>query len=331
MTDQPRYLLFDNQQLKAWRQCPRYWQYRHYFHKTRYTESSLAARFGQAVHKGLAVWYGQQSDDLAKMEALQCLNLSLDEQSEWRNEGKLVQILDMAMEKEFPCEVLAIGDEKLIEKPFSVPILDTEHYKYAVPGCQGLPLYRVLETLGYDEILYSGIIDLIGSNPQGNWVIDHKTTSLLRMTAPRGGTPFIGPAFWWQFDLSPQMTGYCFALTKLMNSPCQGFVINGLGSNTYHCVVERRFFTRTPKQIEEWRINRIKEIFEIVGLMWQFQNQGYPWALMNEDNCIKFNSKCEYSQLCECGNTELRNQLMANSYKDKPWDIFKRDEPATGD
>ncbi len=333
MNNETRYLLFDNQQLKAWRICPRYWQYRHFYHRTKFIDSSLPARFGQAAHKGFAVWYTSESKEEAILEAIKTLKATPEEWTEWRNDQKLQQVLEMSIEKEFPCDILAVtqenGDQvKLVEKPFSVELIDPPIYDNIVAGT-GKSLSEVLQDLGYDEILYSGIIDLIGSNDAGNWVIDHKTNSLIRMTAPRGGTPYIGQAFWDQFNLSAQMTGYCYAMGKMLQKPCNGFMINGLGINTNHCVVERRFFTRTPQQITEWKINRISEIFNIVSLLWNFRQNNFKWATMNEDQCVQYQKLCEYSQLCACGNTGLRDQLLVNSYKEKPWDIFKRDEEPT--
>jgi len=321
------YLFFDNQQLKSVRSCLRKWQYRHLFNRVKYDKASLAARFGQGVHKGIADFLQGASLKDATLAAIQTLNASLEEQAEWRNDQKMTAVLEACFSKELPIAVVSVptenGTEKLIEKPFSVPILDKDNYDELVPDTD-VSLREVLDTMQVDDILYSGIIDLIGSNDNGFWPVDHKTTSMLRMTAPQGGTPFIGDPFWCQFNLNCQMTGYCYSCEKLMGKRPAGFMINGIGINERHLVIERRFFMRTPEQIEDWRSSRINEIFTAISWMYRLGEGLTHWCPLNEDSCFAYNTICEYQALCLAGSSTLRRQLL-ETYREKPWDIFKRD------
>jgi hypothetical protein len=301
-------LAVDNTILSSWRACPRKWHYRHKLHLTKESVSP-ALSFGAAVHAGLAHWAKVDYDVTKKDE---CLAIALggmppqtvEREKEWRTPEKLVDVLEQYFAQPNQLPPLLLGGQKIIEADFALPLLKE--------GENPNGLRDLMNLTGYQDILYTGLIDFATVYQGGEYLVDHKTFSKIEGRKEEGGKRF--PSYFWKlFKPHAATTGYLWALQTLLGRKLTGVMINGIGSNQYGICFGRQTYSYTPVEIEEWRLSTIHQC----GKLLASQLNGNATEQFNTDACFSYGSSCQFLDLCS-SPPSVREGMQA-LYREEEW------------
>lgn len=213
---------------------------------------------------------------------------------------------------------LAIGLAAFVEEYKKYPNMDatrslgagigllTEHHKTYNPEWFDVEHVEVGFSIELSsDLIYNGRIDLIGvEKATGNTVvIDHKTAS----RSPSGAE-----------IKHRQITGYVFAARELVGQ-CSGGILNYL-VNTKEPKCIRRFSSRTPEQLEDWRRATIK----IVQRIRESLEPDDFWC--NQESCSYYGA-CDYLDLCNSYG-ETQERLIRGLYQESKWTPYETQEGA---
>lgn len=193
--------------------CPRRTQYNR-LSKRILAAATPALNFGTACHLALELRYrtnlSNPSDSIT--ESLQCSLLTNffaanpPPNGDRRDLNFAVELFITRYNRRYQTEPFSIlTDEQgkaLIELPFALPIGSVHLMDKTLPSSL--------------EIWYSGRIDLPVTWDNQLVIIDNKTTS------------FLGPQFFEEMKMSPQLEGYCYSFEKLTGKTVNGFCINAI-------------------------------------------------------------------------------------------------------
>jgi len=240
-------LYIDNSTLKAMATCSTQAALRYVYHRAS-TEESVYLKCGTAVHEALALHFAGETVDtcLATFDGLYLDYAAANVQPGDRlSHENVTRILTYWLQDhpaaEFP---VSVPSPKFIEVGFQCPLDDAE------------------------SIVYTGRMDLVVVDSTGALApLDHKTTGQI-------SAPWIE-----RFRNDSQMSGYIWAATQHTGKPLTRAYVNAIelghlpsdpvrkcakhGIPYAECAaahVRSQLFmtTRTPKQIEEWRIDAIR-------------------------------------------------------------------------
>lgn len=295
-------LRMDWSSLESWLACPRkaMWSLVH----SRGGYKSAALTFGQAVHKGLESWYRFGDPDAAlfdaELEMLKCPPSS----SEWRNDECLRKTL-LGYFSKYPSEPFTILDGK-VEVPFELP-LGTVMVDGYIPNF-GMICENYTSLLGNTDkhisyvsrihVQWTGKIDLMLSQNDYIWNLDHKTTSMG------------GPSFFSNFDLSQQFIGYTWAASELLQERVRGSILNVIfnrkptvkgGGKSLE--MERRYYEYSDYLRLCWRRDIMSHIENLIH---SCQTESFP---MNSAQCFGKYGECPFHKVCTMPDEESQTAM----------------------
>jgi hypothetical protein len=308
--------LYDNTRLKDYRNCPRFFYFRHVRGWVGSgTRAPLA--FGLAWHAAMdVVWDNIHIDD---DETLGAKAYFMWEKT-WTDEG--YPSLDEMTDEDY--EVIKMRNPNTaldmirayIDKRRSflegIEVLDIER-PFAVPLDPGNP-----------ELFYVGRLDKIFKWQGRIYVGEHKTTSLYKRD---GG---FRSSYLDSFSPNSQVDGYMHALHMLYGDKAKGIMVDAALVHT-----KERAFTWIPverdiSQLEAWlwethdTIDDIKEDKEFLEDSSMMSNLSYmPAFRKNTESCFQFGSMCTYLDICKSHSCPSRIQDPPLGFKVEYWSPFE--------
>ena len=296
------HLFIDNSFLESWVSCPRLAEYS-FLHKKTAAQSKPSLNYGGAIHHALAHRYRTCPDYLDPS----CQAAQEELLTEWFNEKP--NPIDDHRQLDLANKMITAYNDKYFSEPFKVLELKSG---LAVE----LPfVFKLMDSvLSYTNetitIMYSGRIDLAVTEDGQNFIVDHKTTSML------------GDQFFKGLSVAPQMLGYCVGLERTLGIKCDGFIVNALRVPSPRKRTEMSFsgedFQRLKVylhegQLAEWEKNTKTLVKELLWHYWQ----GY--MPQKKTYCVNKFGLCQYFDVCQV--PEENRELLLNSgmFVDNTW------------
>lgn len=176
--------------------------------------------------------------------------------------------------------------------------------KPAVEFTFAVPLPEIKHPETGDPIMYVGRFDMLAEFRSGVWVMDDKTAGQL------------GQAWTRQWDLSPQMSGYCWACYEY-DLPVMGALIRGNSAQTNEVKILEAVTYRNQWQIYEWLEAVISDVKWAIHC---WETGSWPKALNGVCNMY---GGCHYRQLCTARDPEA---VIPANYKYRLWDPVAEQE-----
>ncbi len=304
---------YDNHTIQGWIDCRRLY----YYHNVH--EGGLAkgvgngARFGSAIHMGLAAYYTNYQLPYDDKVAYAC----------WA--------YDREYKKRFGSANPEVDDKHFIENGLSIlgdyfDTFKTEDHLFRPVDAELACLYRMEQREGeppfapfWYVMRVDGLYEQYGS---GDWfVLETKTTAsgcdreLVRLA----------------FDRQP--IGYCTILSEFAEGhKIQGFLGNVILVTKIKKEAKRQFFAVTPPRMREWRLETIRHIEDIrsakaalnMPLIGDEQVRMSYFA-RNTGHCTKY-GMCAYYDLCNGGHWTLERTNLTGRFGLNVWHPFKSAE-----
>jgi hypothetical protein len=296
-------LFLDNSAMELITTCPRSAEYG-LLHRRSPSGDAPPLRYGGIVHHALAYRYRRafQNKPFDEEKQLRILTHHFTtnpcEGEDWRNlnsASNLITAYNIEYTTE-PFTVASLASFPFVERPFAIYIGDV---------------------LGI-KLIYTGRIDLVVLYPEGLFVMDHKTSSVL------------GNSYWADAAMSPQQRGYCWAIRETLGTEPSGYIINVLASRkpskTGNPIefARQRFFTRIPAgQLDEWRLNLLDQVS---AFLTAYRNGRLP---MHQKMCVSKFGLCKYYPVCELPSAQRSIALYSSAYEDRKWSPLFRPKLTT--
>ncbi len=314
------YLLeIDNSSLGSFTICPREAEYK--LVHSRSGAGGYALTYGKAIHASLEAYYKWKKEgttsiaDSSKIEEILSVGFAILDTTppplgEWRTKDALQNavlkyIARYSTEDNF--EVVAI------EQPFAMPLTKFE-VNGRVPYDRQTLVADCKEptacgfTVGTIHISWTGVIDLILRDPNGLWIMDHKTSS-------RNDS-----ALWKSFELTPQFNGYCWSAEKILGEKFLGAQANvlfgrkptekGTGKTLE---LERQSFYYKKEHIAEWETNTIKVMANFIHSL---TSADFP---MYTNNCTRKYGVCSFHDVCSQIPANRMTMLYSGAFTNNVW------------
>lgn len=318
-------LFIDNSTAESIVRCNQEAEYR-IIHQRQYDGGVSALNFGGAIHQGLDVRYRRWREFATESITDQlnavsnALTTSPVEPGDWRTPSLAHDVI-VGYASTFPVDDFSVLERPdpadpttrlpCVELPFAVPLGSVELPEEAtftnlVSNADGTTRVELFTTRVV-PIVWTGKIDAVIEKEGRLWVLDHKTTSVF------------GPTYFSQYEMSPQMLGYAWALQELLGRQVAGVLINVLAirkpTKTGKGVeYGRQYISYEPHMIEEWRVNQLTLLSEFFG---NILNDYFPKRMTW---CItKFQRKCEYFEVCTLPAAHRTHLLYSNVFKHITW------------
>lgn len=309
----------DNSSLEKYTTCPRSAQY-YIFQKLQRSGTRSALEFGKIIHKALELRYRQASVmPMAQIEALQ-MELLGDEftrytppEDEYRNYQFAVEVI-LQYNQHYPIEdfepIVSPDGQQMVEVPFAIPlgiVMVPQLIAYEDTDTQTKEVTKgTFKPGSVVPVIWTGKIDLAYARQGQNYLMDHKTTSVL------------GEGFYKDFELSHATHGYTFALERLLDRPIHGYVINALATRkptrTGRSIeFERKSVVVSPELLNEWH----EDTLYIIQTMVTQACEGYfpkhtKW-------CVGKYGTCEYHMVCNMPPASRPVVLSSGEFKPVTW------------
>lgn len=309
-------LLIDNSSLETFITCPRSAQYMVCL-KRKPSGDRSALRFGQIIHKALEVRYRSAAPMLAQTPAIEGAMLAVlaQEFANWQPPEDDFRTHSFAVELinrygiQYPFEsfdILRFPDGRpFVEVPFALPLgeIEIDDTLLVKDVATNTTAPRHVAKI---KIIWTGKIDLGYKSNGRNYLMDHKTTSMM------------GPSFFAEFELSHQMHGYHWAAEALMNEPFEGFTINALATRRptktgKALEFERKVFTTSRPHLDEWQ----QDCLHIVSDFLEMVRRGY--LPKHTKWCVGKYGLCQYHKVCSLSPSHRDLMLGSGEYTDVTW------------
>lgn len=301
-------LQIDNSSLELFTTCPRAAYYQLISKRDRRDRGSALA-FGTAAHTALAHYYRddslshQWSDNLFEeacaLAVKELRNLPIVE-GEHRTPDALVGLM-RAYRKAYPRETWTILDDifgqRFVEQPFAVTLGTID-----LPA----PLYNKYTSV---IVEWTGRIDLVVREPGPDGrtlVVDHKTTSMF------------GPKWFDEFKNSSQMTGYAWAVQRLLEQPVYGVLINALicrrptkTGTQFEC--GRQIIAIPQWRIAEWQSDTLAVVADFLA---HCHRNYFP---MHTKWCVGKYGHCPFFDVCTVEPSARPATLMSSMFQPATW------------
>ncbi len=285
---------FDNLMLQAFRDCPRFYYFRHVRHiSVENPTHPWPLLFGLAIHAALEYYYkgvmnGQTPDEDAVVKKF--LEVFPEEQpAPTLKSGRQGEALYTRVRGAF------ILTEYLPRVPEGVEVVDVE--------------IGAAEMLN-DVYAYCGRIDRFEMESGGVRVIDVKTTSRMdRLTT----------------NPSNQFEGYQWLAEKYFEKVA-GFMTDVLGiykNKPIDETFDRQYEKFNQYQVADWR----KGVLQIMTQIGVCEN-AEMWP-RNTNHCGAYRGRCQFMPLCTCTSDECVEQLVETMYEHDEWKPYKEVEDDT--
>lgn len=195
--------------------------------------------------------------------------------------------------------------------PFSVMIITEHEYKIGQPDRPWT--IEALLSHGWIPIIYMGRIDLLLSDNEGEWILDHKTAFMF------------GQGFADEMAMTAQMPGYCWAFGETFGRLPRGYKVNAVRvrrptKQEYIIdeLVRKDDFDRlsyyiTQDNIDEWKENTLANIGE---LFVRHAKGNFP---MQRKQCRNKYGQCQFFNVCSLPRNSREMMLQSPNYTDNVW------------
>lgn len=245
-------------------------------------QPKLALIYGSALHAAFAEYF--KGRDIK--ESTETFNTIWESQCGGRCDGKRNPENGKAIINELYRQKPNRNNVLAVEAPFLIPLTD--------------------------NLIWTGVIDLL-ENTAGHLIVtDHKSTS------------YLNDGFWAPYNAQAeyQTIGYMMAAGMIFQQPCLMYSINAFSVTTaaQKTKFERRYFSVNPNDIEKFP-SMIESYWKIIN---QFRKDE-KWP-KNGKYCNRWNT-CQYMPLCsfqgiDFSKEENLDRLPAD-YIIEPWDGVK--------
>lgn len=302
-------LQIDNTSLEVFNACPRSAEYR--LVHGRVPASTAALIYGGWIHEGLEEWYRTKDETLMLEKAMEAIGTDGEHfpLNEWRTPDRCMDTLQRYVRHydSEPFKLLEHNGKPAVEIPFSLPLgvipLQCEVDPAIVDGAdtEASPIY-----VNDVHVYWTGKIDLMIHLDERNWILDHKTSSM------------VGPTFWDQFSLSNQTIGYCWAGEQIYGSKFAGLVVNAIVGRKQTrtgipTAFERQRFYYRPDQVAEWEANTMTLVSDFLA---NLHRNDFP---MTTSWCVGKYGKCKYHGVCTLPKEQRMLSLYSDEFVDNTW------------
>ena len=269
-------------------------------------DAAPALECGRHIHNALQAWRTGTSEEQAlsrlasEYRDYSVANVPPDNARDWRN---VVNILQEYMRRR-PLASAPWDEVLAVEVGYAAPLVTTNDGT---------------------EVWYYTRPDMVVRRDGRIYTVDTKSTG------------WIKPDWANQWDVSPQITGQCWAVSKCFGEPCADAFIDGIelgkmnSSNkkcakhgvAYHeCAAEHLNFKfhmthREPFQVRSWQEESCVLIGQMRGMHASVAQYGMRSARVNgiyTGACVAYGRKCDYAPWCDTGRQEgLEEQLFEAS------------------
>ena len=283
--------------------------------------NQAALRFGLHIHSALALRNAKLFANVENDEEEQIALLTKDftdtplEDEGWRNLDSAVKVIKGYN----ACKIFNKSDEHILAHP-----------KTGGPLIEQSLAIDTKRVISGHRIIYIGRIDRIMKLPDGIFVRDYKTTTML------------GDMTWSEAQMSEQLKGYCWAYRETFGEEPLGYCYdvlainesiqnaifdeilgkiipaplkNGKESKAMPLRFEsQRFFTREPAgQLDEWFENMLQQV---ETFLWHHSRGIYPH---HHRHCRHQYGLCEYFGVCSLPERSRASALASNAFKPDEW------------
>lgn len=287
----------------------------------RSTYPGPALTYGSAIHAALELWYrsgavfSESMFNMMLTTAEEVLLQNPPPADEWRTFDHLRTALARYLKKydKEPFSILRHEEKPCVEMSFAVPltVLDVNAM---CPYPRSMIVRDAVEDTPFQidrvHVTWTGIIDLVVSQLQEAWIVDHKTASRT------------GSSFFRGYDLSQQMVGYVWALRKLMpDVPISGVILNVIigrkpteKGKGQAWDLERDTKRYPDAQVDEWPLSIIALISDLIHkLMSGFFPMETTW-------CTNKFGSCPWLDVCSLFDKRERDILLySDAYAPNVW------------
>ena len=264
--------------------CNRAYAWR-YSHLLTHERKSKALSFGSTIHDGIATWY--KTKDLAKVvQSMETIGTELG----------LVPDLET-------------DPKHSIERARGIMLKYIDRYAANDLNVTMVEVPFLLEVDADPEpFLFAGTIDGLAEQDGNLFVLENKTTT-------RMGTDYIK-----SYNPNNQISAYLWALSKYMDKPIHGAVLNII-----HILTKETNFIRHTTRRQAWELEEFEvELKEMVRQIRTANERGV--YVKNTNQCNVYGS-CAYQTLCKTPKDYLSNFIEAEYITDTPGDLRWLFEP----
>lgn len=303
-------LQIDNSSMETLTTCPRSAYYS--LIQGRVAVGGEALVYGSAHHEGLEAYYKGKTVEEVRRAVYETFDGNVF--AGWRTpESALESIMDyMQRWKHETIVPLKDGNgTPMVEIPFSIPLGEIEvnefirHQKnLLVKDCADDT--STMFFVNKLTIFWTGKIDMFIKLDGGNWIMDHKTSSIK------------GESYYAGFELSHQTIGYTWAGEQILKEPVTGFLLNLIINRKPTKTGKGREFDRRqyyyPRyRIDEWPKDTMAILEDLVGYL--VKGSFPPMRAW----CVGKYGKCRYHDVC-CVPPENRIKMLHSTlYQDNTW------------
>lgn len=298
-------LLLDNSSLELLQTCPRQFEYS-WLRKRILAADKPALNYGGGVHIGLAARYNFRGVKEVEGTTESIINSAMIAHFEARPQPdqdfrtvesalRLVKAYNIVFKSE-PFSIIMKGDKPCIEVSFAFPL----------GHVQSIP------------VIFTGRIDLCIKDSTGEWVLDHKTSSVF------------GESFWKDMNMTAQFRGYCWAFQQTFGRKPTGYIVNairvrpptkeekdaesvGIEPALRKDNFERRPFFITQSEIDEWRVDTLALVST---MLFHHDSNFFP---RHKKWCVGKYGQCQFYDVCSLPESERLRVLNSNAFEDNVW------------
>jgi hypothetical protein len=279
-----RLIFVDNTALQEFRTCPAKFQWRinRGLYEARLEMSgnepppvSAPLLFGGAMHTALDELYGAQSPKGAGQAFLDAFQPPPDDPKRTAIRG-----IEMLTEYWDTWGHVIDGYSGIVcETSFRAPMGQVIHPATGEPW----------------DVVYSGLIDKIVTDPEGNtFCIDHKTSTMQTAALSRS------------YNMSNQFQGYMYGAR---HAPGLGFEIDHLVVDLLLLFPRNNKFERhTLSYDEERQADWKKDIFSTVRQI-LLADHDQQWARYGQQSCVTFHQLCQFYRLCNSPAWNVESEI----------------------
>ena len=316
-------LLIDNSSLEQFTTCPRAALYS-VCRRRRTSAERVPLHFGGIMHKCLDVRYRTAPAPYEQSTVVESAMIATageefvlwtPPEDEFRNYDRMVDLIHRyGQQYSFePFNILAFPDGRpFIETPFAVPlgrievnadllvqdlILQDDIYVRSGPP--------TLRTVPFINILWTGRIDMAYSYSGGNYIMDHKSSSIATNMA--------------EFEIAHQFYGYVWATEQILGQPINGIVINRIvvrkpTRTGEPFSFERKLISVQRGLVDEWVTDCLHIVADFVEMVRRsYMPKHTAW-------CVGKFGTCQFHQVCSLDSNDQREILLGSGeYEDNTW------------
>lgn len=291
----------DNSTIEDWLECNRQYEYSS-IRKRVNVFNKAPLNYGKAMHTVLAtleLLHGNQytSANMEKLTGVLRAHFEASPQppDDHRQLALAVETLRryVTLYEVEPWKIADAANGPLIERVLYTKLTEIE----------GIPLY------------YYGLLDLGVRKPDGFWVVDHKTTSML------------GSNFDYDMAVSNQFRGYMWLVQQVLGVRPTGYIINAIRTLSPSPTA-----AKSPATLDKWWSEQFRRLpfyadddsiaewhEQVLYTVDQIRHQADRYYPPNRKSCVGKYGRCQYYDICTLPRSQRLIALNSNNFNDNNW------------